>query len=172
MAINVISDFDQTLIKLSLDWKSFRATHNLNKVIEIWSLPLDERNIILEHLTQLEIEAALQSPFHPASESIFRYSIRGILSNNSEKAIQIMLDRCEPWQKINLANVQIVGREKLNGPKENKFIFQNAIKLILNTQCPSDTYYIGDATYEIQYAQEMGLRTTKIMANTNSVVLV
>jgi hypothetical protein len=161
-------------MNLSVDWAEFREKNNLNRINDVWMVSPKDRSMLLSELTNLESEAALHSPFHPAIDSIFKHSILGILSNNSEEAIKIMLSRYEAKHKTKIASIRIIGRETLQGPKESKPLFENAIFELLAPYYMLDLkncYYIGDAGYELDYASQLGLKTIKVTSSTSNIDL-
>lgn len=171
MAINLISDFDQTLINLSIDWKEFRRIHGLNRVVDIWKLPIENRESTLASLSHIEIAAAAKSDFHPVAMSILKENLIGILTNNSESAVRVMLERAGDEDNFSNQEVKIYGRESLKGPKENFELFQEAINAICVSKKVDSrdvVYYAGDSEYEILYARKMGLKPIHIFSNSTS----
>ena len=168
MAFRVISDFDQTLINLEINWNSFRNEYDLNRVADIWKMGKQRQQKALKALCQLEIQAAGKSDIHSCCKSILSNKLIGVLTNNSETAVNLLFEKLSRELDVDLTGTKVVGRETLGGPKENKQLFSQGIHLILShakLEETDDLLYVGDSEYEIKYAQEIGLKTRRILPN-------
>ena len=168
LAIGIISDFDQTLINLDLDWSSYKKEFNLQKVADIWEMDKESRIAATDALNLLEIEAVEKSKIHSCCFSIISNKVLGVLTNNSEAAVNLFLKKLERNLNFDLLEIKVVGRETLSGPKENKELFLKGINSILlhsKLKSPTEVLYVGDSEYEIDYAQSLGLQTQRIFPN-------
>jgi hypothetical protein len=83
----------------------------------------------------------------------------GLLSDNSEEAIRLFLDR---YPELRRRVVAVYGRESLNGPKREWPVFRRAVEEcweVLTEASPrSERVYVGDQKYELDLAIRWGAR--------------
>lgn len=168
MAIRIISDFDQTLIKLDLDWAKFRSDFSIGRINDIWKLDDVSRSNAIDSLTNLEKRSVLNSNLHPLAPAILSQNVIGVLTNNSEEAVNLTFEtKCKDFT-FSTEKIHVLGRETLKGPKEDFEIFKCAILEICHKADQTDiseVIYMGDSDYELKYASRVGLRVFKVTQN-------
>jgi hypothetical protein len=132
-------------------------SHEVDRISDIWKLPDEVRNPILEELTELEIRGASVIPV-AIREEINQFDAWVVLSNNSSHCIEQSISESTLLRQPLL----IMAREQNMGAKNDFKTFSQAIRQIsatLNWKLSSITYW-GDQEYEISFAEELGVGHT------------
>lgn len=155
-----IFDFDGTLTQLNVDWKSLRQENSISKISEIWEFTETKKQQVFEIITANEIAGLSSNLLFDRKRFRTLYKF-GVLTNNSEKTVVSFFNSINKGGELPLIYPNfIVGRETLEGPKENEQIFTKGVQLILDSMrvsSPSECLYIGDQEYELTLAEQFGL---------------
>jgi phosphoglycolate phosphatase-like HAD superfamily hydrolase len=149
-----IVDFDGTLATLAIPWQTLRETLAVDRIEDLWNDPDTGRWAVV---TRAEVEAAhVASPVPHVFEALAGVTELAVLSNNDESAIETFLERWPPLRERVRA---VVGRRALGGPKTNFANFSEGYARCVAALTPADTpnvTYIGDMSYELDYARRWG----------------
>ena len=158
-----IFDFDGSITNLRVDWDSLKKNLSITRISEIWNLPVLEKQIAFDQISDYEVKGITTELL--IDRSLFNeFKHISVLTNNSEGTVAHFFDNLNKDYKINQP-VLVVGRETLQGPKENEEIFRRAIKLIfkaMNIASVENCIYVGDQEYELLFAREIGLNSIDI----------
>ena len=158
-----IFDFDGTITNLRVDWDLLKKNLSITRISEIWNLQDHERQIAFDQVSDFEVKGITLELL--IDRNIFHYFKQiAVLTNNSEETVNRFFDNLTKDRIIN-PPVLVVGRETLQGPKEDQEIFGSAIKLIfnaMNISSPENCVYVGDQEYELHYAKKIGLNAIGI----------
>ena len=155
-----IFDFDGTLTQLNVDWDSLRRKISISRISEIWDFTETKKQKYFEIVTAIEILGLSRNLLIDRKHFSTLYKF-GVLTNNSEKTVATFFNGINKGGELPMIYPDfIIGRETLEGPKENQKIFTKGVQLSLNfmrVSSPSDCLYIGDQDYEIILAKQVGL---------------
>jgi len=151
-----ILDFDGTVAHLQVDWEGLKQQLGIERVSDLWSRPPSA----WEAVTTAEVQAAESaSAVEPILELLAEVKRFAVLTNNSSRAVQAFFDR---FPHLRSRLVAIVGREELRGPKTDFVIFRSGIDRCVAATAAARggevTIYVGDAEYELAFAERLGLR--------------
>lgn len=160
---HVISDFDGTITNLDVDWPALRNRFSVSSIEEVLNNHSPEKWDVIRHA---EVDAAHKStPVYPTLDILNNCENYVILTNNDADAAGVFLDNFRTEIKFPLA---IIDRNVLGGSKKQFKLFNEAVLGCLLTFEISDfstVTYVGDATYELEYAKNIGLDTLRVSAN-------
>jgi phosphoglycolate phosphatase-like HAD superfamily hydrolase len=162
---HAIFDFDGTLTKLTINWPATRKYLKVTTISDIWKFDHFLKKQALEYLRDLELKSVTSELLIPQTY-IAQFENYAVLTNNSEKSVELFFELLESEKNIVLSRPsQILGRESLNGFKEDKLVFKNSINKILlgmRISMGHNIIYIGDQDYEIQLAKENGIEAIHV----------
>ena len=155
----VITDFDGTLAMLGVPWDALREALAVERIADLWRETDRQR---WETVTRAEIEAARTAlPVARVIRALDSVAAIAILSNNDEDAIRVFLKRFPPL----CSRVRhVVGRRALNGPKTDFVVFSEGFDACKRALTVQDVTYIGDMTYELEFARSLGARAIDVKA--------
>jgi phosphoglycolate phosphatase-like HAD superfamily hydrolase len=149
----IISDLDGTIADLPIDWAGLRRELRVTSIDELWSNTTGWSTV-----SEAELRAAQHAPVHLDVVGVLRRVPFVVLTANSAAAAHVVAER------TGLEPVAVLGREQLRGSKRSRPIFDRAIHQALSSLGTStnDTTYLGDADYELEYAEAVGLTAIRI----------
>jgi len=149
-----IVDFDGTLARLPIPWQSLRETLAVDRIEELWN---DADIGRWEIVTRAEVEAArVAAPVAHVFDALAAVAHIAVLSNNDESAVQTFLER---WPSLRERVRTVVGRRALGGPKTDFANFSEGYGrcvAALPPDAPANVAYVGDMSYELDYARRLG----------------
>ena len=145
---SLVSDFDGTLAVLEVDWDELRRELGVLRIQDLWELGHPG----WDRVTEAEVVAARSAAPVPGGLTVaLSYESLAVLTNNSERAVEVFLERMPM-----LANrvVAVMGRESLRGPKNDRAVFLQAMERLGSILGPTGAAtYMGDQDYELDYAK-------------------
>jgi phosphoglycolate phosphatase-like HAD superfamily hydrolase len=156
-----IVDFDGTLACLEVPWEGVRAELGVARIGELWNARAPERWTLVR---RAEEEAARVADVVPEMQrALTKTDCFAILSSNAEAAVWRFLERFTELA----ARVQVVvARETLGGPKDDFDVFARGFRVCVDATAAarnrSAVVYVGDASYELEFARRLGARTINI----------
>jgi phosphoglycolate phosphatase-like HAD superfamily hydrolase len=161
-----IVDFDGTLASLPVDWPTLRERLKVTRIDDLWRRDDSVRRDAWSEVTQVEVTAAARA--HPVDAMVHllgRVEGFAVLTSNSSRAVERFLeDRTHLRGKV----VAIVGREALAGPKSDLSRFSDGFARCAAATAPlrgrGDVVYVGDQTYELDFARRLGARAVDVAA--------
>lgn len=151
----LISDFDGTVARLPVDWAALRAYYGVRSILDLWM----DSALDWSTVTEAEVSAARTAQVLPGAERLLADDgPAAVLTNNSELAVGEFLDHHpELGERIAV----VVGRETLEGPKNDFECFREGILLCMDAlgspQVGIGLRYLGDQDYELEFARRLGL---------------
>jgi phosphoglycolate phosphatase-like HAD superfamily hydrolase len=162
-----IFDFDGTLTNLQVDWTELRRLLSISRISEIWTFSNSRLSEAMRVIAEFECSGLTNELILERGkiESLERFSV---LTNNSEKTVKMFFDSLNlGLDSSKLLPTQIVGRETLLDQKENENTFIRGVQIALESMevsVRSECLYIGDQTYELDFAKKSGLSAVSIEA--------
>jgi phosphoglycolate phosphatase-like HAD superfamily hydrolase len=158
-----VVDFDGTLARLEVPWADVKARLGLEHVEELWRRA-DQSGWNL--IGELEVEAARTAdPVRSVARALASARAFAILTNNSERAVYVFLER---FPTLAARASAVVGRETLRGPKAAPDVFERGFRqCILATSEVRGTapvVYVGDREYELELARRLGADVRDVAA--------
>jgi phosphoglycolate phosphatase-like HAD superfamily hydrolase len=157
--LTIITDFDGTVCRLDVDWAEVRRMAGVARIGELWPRGDPASWGVV---TAAEVAAATVAPPVPAVVEMLSASTGfAVISNNSADAIAAFLSR----HPLLAARCRMVlGREELQGPKENEERFAAAYARCLAALGveAGDVEYLGDQDYELALASRCGARVRRV----------
>lgn len=155
-----IFDFDGTITNLNVDWKSLKAELRVETISEIWNLPKQQKKEAHKIVSEFELRGLSYKLIF--NENLFTSMNHfSVLTNNSEKIVRKFFNGINSNSiKPIIDPFMVLGRETLQGPKENKTIFATNVNRILDgmkIKSPESCIYVGDQEYELDFADKIGL---------------
>ncbi|MBD35942.1 MAG: hypothetical protein CL512_04160 [Actinobacteria bacterium] len=157
-----ISDFDETILKLDIDWNALREKLKVNKISDLWQNSNSEKSWLL--IQEVELAAARTGKFLSHTVDLLESANSfAILTNNSESAVKAALSRSS---RLNERCSIIVGRETLEGPKQDQERFAKGFSKCLESlslnKKNSSIYYLGDQDYELEFARSLRAQPIRV----------
>lgn len=146
----LVSDFDGTLARLDVDWAGLRRELGVARILDLW----EPDGPGWERVTEEEVRAArTASAVAYGLDTALRYEAVAILTNNSERAVEVFLGRVPHLAERVVA---VAGRETLAGPKNARDVFEEAMARLRAALAPRRVgAYLGDQDYELEYAASL-----------------
>jgi phosphoglycolate phosphatase-like HAD superfamily hydrolase len=150
-----VADFDGTLARLEVPWGDVKAALGLEHIEDLWRRADQSGwNVIGD----LEVEAARTAdPVQSVERALATATAFAILTNNSERAVHVFLQR---FPALGARVVAVVGRETLRGPKTAPDVFergfQQCITATSEARGTEPVIYVGDRDYELDFARRLG----------------
>ena len=157
----IITDFDGTVCRLEIDWSAVRRRAGVARIGELWER---EDPASWDTVTAAEVDAAtIAPPISAVLEMLTESQGFAVLSNNSADAVAAFLNR---YPIIAARCRLVIGREELQGPKEDAERFARAYARCLAAlgAATDDVDYLGDQDYELALAARCGARVRRINA--------
>lgn len=160
----VVFDFDGTLIRLNVNWSLIRDELGLRSIEDIWRRPHSVQSKEWRKVSDAEIEALTSSNAILSTMSLLPLVRFGILTNNCEEVVNRFLEDIG----MNSAMIPVVGRDWLGKSKKDLERFRQAIDHIVPKEMPAGQLlnesfgYLGDSTYELDFAFELGFKTYRV----------
>jgi phosphoglycolate phosphatase-like HAD superfamily hydrolase len=157
-----ILDFDGTVARLQVDWAGLKQQLGIELISDLWGRPSSAWDAV----TAAEVQAAQAAPaVEPVLDLLVEVESFAVLTNNSSRAVHAFFDRF-PLLRTRL--VATVGREELRGPKTDFAIFRAGVDRCMAATAAArggeGVIYVGDAAYELAFAERLGLRAICVSA--------
>lgn len=152
----LVLDFDGTLAQLEIPWDELRDASGVERIVELWSRGDDA----WAPVTDAELRAAaVAEPVLPTIRLAEGSAQVAILTNNSERAVQVFLGR---FPALAERVVVVVGREGLAGPKTDFDVFSRGLTRCLEELGDAAVTYVGDMEYELDFARRLGVEAIDV----------
>jgi phosphoglycolate phosphatase-like HAD superfamily hydrolase len=151
----IITDFDQTLCRLVVDWPGLRRQLGVQSIGALWSLG---DLALWKRVTDAEVIAATSAvPIEAVLAELDATDRFAVMSNNSAAAVTAFVER---FPTLEARCRMIVGREQLRGPKQDPARFDAAFRQCAEAlgAAVSTVEYFGDQRYELELAAARGAR--------------
>jgi phosphoglycolate phosphatase-like HAD superfamily hydrolase len=155
----VVADFDGTLARLTVPWPALRDQLGVTRIDDLWREGWPGR---WDVVTAAEVRAArAAAPIDAVSRALGSATDIAILTSNDEAAVDAFLEG-QPSLRAKVR--MIVGRRTLAGPKTDFETFAAGYARCVAALMPADgdLVYIGDADYELAFAQRLGARAVDV----------
>ena len=156
----LITDFDGTIADLDMDWAGLRHRLGVTRIGDLWSGPPAAWSIV-ERAELLAARTA--SPVRSTQEALMSAQAVAILTDNSEKAVRVYLDR---YPDLDPLVVTLIGRESLQGPKSDPSVFARGfarcVEAVADELGDHPVTYLGDQAYELDLARALGARVLHV----------
>jgi len=161
----VIADFDGTIARLPVDWQALREAFHVSSIEEVLET-FDQSE--WDRLKRAEVAAAeVAEPMMKTVSFLNESEGYVILTNNDVAAVTNFLTRFAS----SLARPRrIIDRNVLGGSKKNFEKFSAAVLQCsdsLDARKSEEVTYLGDSTYELDYADALGFKTILVDKNGN-----
>ncbi len=158
----IISDFDQTICRLAVDWGALRRRLEIERLGDLWGLDDPARWALV---TEAEVAAArISTSIDAVVEELVASDGFAVMSNNSAEAVAAFLER---FPALSSRCRLIIAREQLQGPKEDGPRFARAFASCvdaLGSDSSAAVEYLGDQNYELVLAAGCGARVRRVTA--------
>jgi phosphoglycolate phosphatase-like HAD superfamily hydrolase len=148
-------DFDGTVARLEVAWARLRDAAGVHRIDELWHR--DDPDPWVD-VTRAEAEAAAAaSPVDAVVRHLAAARAVAVLTSNAETSVAAFLDR---FPDLRRRVVEVVGREKLAGPKTTFAVFERGYRRCVEATAEArgdgPVVYVGDMDYELDFARRLG----------------